>query len=292
MREDNKKNKKINEILKLIDESDISSIKNVISGIIKIINDPRSTAMDLKEIIQIDPPLTAKVLKLANSAYYSPRNKISEITQAIIWVGFDAIKELAMSQKVCEIFNKDESIDGYSRGALWKHSLAVALLSKMIYRREFCERGESIYVAGLLHEIGLIAKDQFFSEELKLVLGKSKDEKKNLITAENEISGYDHAEVGKAIIDLWQIPQDIGVAIAAHHNPVSATQEFSKISYTLYVADYFCQRKGVGYGDAPFEESASYNRYRNKLNIEPQSLELLMEDVQLEIAKMEDQGFF
>jgi len=170
---DEEKYEKLNKILELVDESDISSIKNVVSGLIKIINDPTSTARDLKEVIQIDPPLTAKVLRLANSAYYSPRNKISEINQAIIWVGYDAIKELAMSQKVCEIFNKDECIEGYSRNALWKHSLAVALFGKMIYRREFGERGENVYVAGLLHEIGLIAKDQFYQEEFRLALCKS-----------------------------------------------------------------------------------------------------------------------
>ena len=122
------KQKKLKHIVALVNESDISSIKNVVSGIIRIMNDPRSTAKDLKEIIQIDPPLTAKILRVANSAYYATRRRISELQQAIIWIGFDALKELAFSQKVCEIFDKDESIEGYSRTLLWKHGVAVAFL--------------------------------------------------------------------------------------------------------------------------------------------------------------------
>lgn len=286
------KHEKLNNIIELIEESDISSIKNVVSGLVKIINDPKSTAKDLKELIQIDPPLTAKMLRLANSAYYSPRNKIGELHQAIVWVGYDAIKELALSQKVCEIFRKDKSFEGYSRNSLWKHSLAVALFAKMIYRREFGNRGENVYAAGLLHDIGIIAEDQFYQDEFKITLNKLKNEKKNLIRAEYEVFGFEHSEVGKAIIDYWQIPQEIGVAIGSHHNPDKAGQEFSKISYTLYVADNFCQEKDIGYGDAPFEDNVIFEKCLRKLDIEHHALDLIIEDVEQEILKMEEQGFF
>ena len=97
---------KLDKLIQLVDNSELSSIKNIVTGLIRIINDPKSTARDLTDLIQIDPPLTAKVLRLANSAYYSPREKVSEITRAVIWVGYDAIKELAINQKVCEIFRR------------------------------------------------------------------------------------------------------------------------------------------------------------------------------------------
>ena len=81
----------VEKIVQMVNKSEISSVQNVVSGITKIINDPKSSAKDLKEIIQIDPPLTGKLLKLANSVYYSPRSEVSEIQQAIIWVGYDAL---------------------------------------------------------------------------------------------------------------------------------------------------------------------------------------------------------
>ena len=86
MNREEEKSAKLKKIVQMVNKSEISSIKNTVVGITRIINDLKSSAKDLKEIIQIDPPLTGKLLKLANSVNYSPQTKISEIQQAIIWV--------------------------------------------------------------------------------------------------------------------------------------------------------------------------------------------------------------
>ena len=98
----------------------------------------------------------------------------------------DALKELALRQKVCEVFDGDSTIEGYSRNLLGKHSVAVALLGKMIYRREFGQKGENIYVAGLLHDIGIIALDQFCQDDFKPIIVKTKTKKKNQTKIEKE----------------------------------------------------------------------------------------------------------
>ena len=76
-------------LIEAVDGSELSSIKAIVGGIVRIINDPRSSAKDLKELIEVDPPLTARVLKIANSAYFSLQRRISEIAQAVILIGFD-----------------------------------------------------------------------------------------------------------------------------------------------------------------------------------------------------------
>lgn len=167
---DEEKQKRLKKITNLVNQSEIASIKSIVSGVMKIISDPNSTIWDLKEIVEIDPPLAAKVLIQANSAYYSPPKKIGEIKQALIWIGFDALKELALRQKVHGIFNGNGAFEGYSTSSLWKHSVAVALITKMIYRREFRERGANAYVAGLLHDIGIIVESQFLPNDFKQVL--------------------------------------------------------------------------------------------------------------------------
>ena len=86
---------RIERILEAVNNSEISSIKSVVSGIVRIINDPRSTAKDLKDIIQVDPPLSGKILRVSNSVFYSPKSKIDEIEKAIIWIGYNTVKELA-----------------------------------------------------------------------------------------------------------------------------------------------------------------------------------------------------
>jgi putative nucleotidyltransferase with HDIG domain len=283
---------KISKIIGLVDQSEISSIQNVVSGVIDVINDPHSSAKDLKDIIEIDPPLTAKVLKVANSAYYYSLNKISEIQHAVIWIGFDVVKEIALSQKVCEVFEQDETVSGYSGRSLWKHSIAVALLGKMICRREFGERGENAYAAGLLHDIGIIVENQFLENEFIAVLHKTEHEKINLSKAESEVLGYTHTDIGKMLTEHWSFPEELVVAIGNHHNPDKAPEEFSKFASTLYIADYLCQERGIGYSDAPYFDPGVFRGCLKRLDIKEYALDLIVKDMEQEISKMEGQGLF
>jgi len=290
MNEENKKQTKLEKIVEKVGDSDISSIKNIVTGIIKLINDPDSSAKDFKEIIQIDPPLTGKLLKLANSAYYAPQKEIFEIQEAMIWVGFNALKELAIRQKVCEVFEGDSAIEGFSRNALWKHCVAVALLGKMIYRREFGKKGENIYVAGLLHDIGIIALEQFCQKDFKQIINKTETDKKNQTEIEKELLGFDHAEMGRAIADDWGLPRELVEIIGGHHNPENISHEFVRIGSTLYVADYVCQQRHLGYQDMPFPDEERFKRCLKKLNLTSYALDLIVTDVELEILEMEEQG--
>jgi putative nucleotidyltransferase with HDIG domain len=286
------KYERISKIIELIDRSEISSTQNVVSGIISVINDPEASAKDLNDIIEIDPPLTARVLKVANSAYYCSPRKISEIQHAVIWIGFDVVKEIVLSQKVCEVFDQDETSSGYSGSSLWKHSVAVAILGKMICRREFGERGENAYVAGLLHDIGIIVENQFLENDFKEVLGKAKQEQKNLSTSEYEILGFTHADIGKMIADHWSFPQELVIAMGNHHKPDKAPKEFSKLAITLYIADYLCQERGIGYRDAPFNDSDIFERCLKRLDVKGYALDLIIKDMEQEITMMEDHGLF
>jgi putative nucleotidyltransferase with HDIG domain len=261
-----------------------------VSDIIGVINDPRSNAMDLKEVIEIDPPLTARVLKLANSVFYAPPKRISEIRQAILWIGSEALKELALGQKVCQVFLEDELVEGYSRVSLWKHSVAVGLFGRMLYRREFGENGENAYVAGLLHDIGIIVEDQFLQEHLKNILNKTKNDKTNLPSVEDGVLGFTHADIGMAVSNKWGFPKQLAVAIGYHHNPCDVEEEFSKMAATLYVADYACQKRCIGYGDSPFEDEAVFLNCLKTLDVKPQAIDLIVEDVEQEILRMKEQG--
>ena len=279
-------------ILDMVNLSEISSIKSSVNAIINVINNPRSTVKELKEIILLDPPLAARVLKTANSAYYSRSftRTFSDIEQAIIWMGSEIIKELALSQKVCEIFGRDEALGAYSRKALWRHSIAVALLSKMIYRKEFGLPGENAYVAGLLHDIGIIAEDQFFPEDFKRVLQLTKSKKINLPEAEYQVFGYDHAEVGQAMSYSWGLPGELALTIGHHNNPLTIKSEFSRIVTTLHVADQACQLGGFSFGTIPYKNEKVYYECLRLIDVKPFAIDLILKGVKQEISKMEGKG--
>jgi len=286
------KKKKIKVIMGKVNTSKISSIKQTVTQIVKVISDPNSSAKDLKNVIEIDPPMSARLLKLANSAFYGLRKKISGIQEAIICIGFDAVKELALTQKFCELFDGYDNLHGYSRISLWKHSIAVALCSKLIYRREFYERGENIYAAGLLHDIGLIILDQFQQSELLNILKKSIIDKENLVNIENDVLGFNHMDIGEAIAEDWGFSNEMAVAIGNHHNPDSVKGEFAKITSIVYISDYISQSKKIGYSDAPYENYALFHKCLMKHKIKNKAIEIIMEEVEEEINKMEEAGWF
>jgi HD-like signal output (HDOD) protein len=277
-----------------VDNSELASIKTVVGGIVRIINDPRSSARDLKEMVEVDPPLTAKILKLANSAYYNSPKTISDIEQAIVWIGFNAIKELALNQKVCELFASGAETGDYSRLRLWEHSVGVAICGKILSKMALGNVEQNMYAAGLLHDMGIIVEDQFRSESFIKILEYCKDESNlfDLIHLEKDILGYDHGELGGYLSDSWNFPQPLAMAITWHHNPLQAPLEYRPLVSLLYVADYLCQEAAIGFQSTPFRNAELYSRCIGFLNLKRKELDLVAEQVRAEITKMKEQGFF
>ena len=280
----------LTDLIDQVNRSNISTIGSVVARIIAVINNPDATAKELVEIILTDPPLAANVLRLVNSAYCAPKNKIADIQQAVIFIGFEALKELALNQKVCEIFKRGLNINGYSRVRLWKHSVAVALFSKMIYRREFVLRGENAYAVGLLHDLGIIIEDQFQNEILTHILETATTRNIALISAEQEALGYDHAQIGMALAENWKLPAEIAMGIGYHHNPGQAPDDFVQLTRVLHIANASCQKSDIGYCDAPQPDEDLFNQCRQALNLEPHALDLIMQEVQQKITEMEAEG--
>ena len=280
---------KLMEIVDLVNNSSISSIKEVIGEILGSIRDASTSAKDLKDVIEKDPPLCAKLLKRANSAYYGYPRTISDIQEAIVCLGFDAVKELALNQKACDLFAEEETFEGFSRWSLWKHSVAVAECSKILYRKVFNMHGEDSYAVGLLHDLGIIVEDQFFDYQFKQALKKSAAEKTNLHCAEKEILLINHAEIGQAIMVNWNFPDEMSTAIGFHHEPnLLKNKEVEKDVLILFLANRICQRENIGYADAPYEDNTLFQDCLAKLSIEKEYLDAIVEELTEDIKKMEE----
>ncbi|MBU0728650.1 MAG: HDOD domain-containing protein [Proteobacteria bacterium] len=287
----------IKQIAKLIDQietsgSTLTSIKSIVTGILGIINSPDSSPNDLKELIEIDPPLAAKVLRVANSPYYASHRTISDIDQAIIWIGFDALQEIVLTQKFSEIFKNGTESYGFSLEALWRHSLAVALLSKIIYRREYGEKGNNAYAAGLLHDIGIIVEEQFRHDQFKKILKAYHESGNNITKAEKDILGFDHAQLGKTLADHWNFPLELVTAIGCHHNPDKAEQEHVRLASTLYVADFLVLKNNLGFCDAGVNDSKKFAEIAKSLKLTTFSIKALLAVLLEDLEKMEDKGGF
>jgi len=280
----------LDELVKIVSNSDIASISTVVQRILQIIRHPNSSALQLKEIIEIDPPLSAKVLRQANSAFYGIGRSVTSIQEAIIYLGFNCIREMAFSLKVSEFFSKGAPTPGYSRKQLWKHSLAVALCAKGIYRGEFREEGDDIYSAALLHDLGIIVEEQMLNAPFLQILAGLQEKGAYSTAAEQAALGYNHMEIGERLLRAWNFPLEFVTTIGAHHNPFAVAKDYLRPAVTLFIADVACEQQQIGHDCFAPNERLRHRRALELLDLTPKAVEIIVTDVRQEIEQMDKDG--
>ncbi len=280
----------LQQILKQVNQSDLVSVHRTIAEIIRIINDPSSTAKNLQHIIEHDPPLMGKILRIANSVFYSPRKPITDIQKAVIWLGYDKLKQLALTQKAGEMFFKTTIGLNFSNLELWRHSIAVAQALELIYKELLGVKNDMAYTTGLLHQIGLIALQQAAPDKFETILETALQAEVNLYQTERHFLKFDHGELGMHLMQAWNIPNEIAIAVGYHHFPLSSPKLYQDQVQLLYMADYVVQRLETGYCDAPFPDEIIFEKCRNRHRLAYYDLEAIASRVKEEIDSMKDQG--
>ncbi len=270
--------------------SEISSIQQIVSGILEATGNPDTCTRKLKELITIDPPLSAAVLKTANSALFSPRGGVADISQAIIRLGFKTITEIALSQKICQIFREGNS--PLNRMELWINSAGTAVMTREIARKEFGNTGADLYAAGLLHRLGMVVMDQYLHQEYEEIIGKS-DSDINIRKAEIDIAGFGHSEVGAALAEAWNFPLELVVYLGYYYDPFKVPEKYRRDLMILYVADFYCRKAELGLSGRFYCSTGGdklYIKCLEQLGIEETNLELLMPAVEEEVKVLSDMG--
>jgi putative nucleotidyltransferase with HDIG domain len=201
-----------------IDE--IPTLSAVLTKLLNLIENKRCGSRDIADAISHDPVLTSKVLKVANSAYYGFQGRITSLTEAVTLLGFNMIRSIALSMNLIKTLSSGKSFKTFSEKDIWIHSLTVATamqeLSKQ-YNRDY-SRQEYVFIIGLLHDIGKIIFDQFFTELFEAAIRESFEKGYELYVAERNIIGIDHGEVGGMLLKRWNFPDVIVSPIAYHHS--------------------------------------------------------------------------
>jgi putative nucleotidyltransferase with HDIG domain len=212
----------------------------VFAQVNKVINDPNTSAYQIGSIVAEDPALSAKILKLTNSAFYGLSRTITSVKQAIVILGLDVVRSLVLSASVFDAFSKQYKIDKDYLDAFWRHSLSVAFMARIISRTKsfpsFLEAEES-FSAGLLHDIGKLVIFAQMPDDCKKVAKALLDNPNlpgNMI--EEEILGFDHAAVGSYLSQKWNLPESLAVAINHHHNPDAVPDNIT--THIINVSDF------------------------------------------------------
>ena len=198
----------------LKENKELSSLPQVVVEVIRITNDPDASVADLASVIKKDPTLTAKLLRIVNSPYYCPAQEITTVHQAVVTVGLRTVTAVALATSIYDKFNSlKTSID---RKKFWRHSLEVALTSRMIAKETGYKVPEEAFVAGLLHDIGSLVLEASFPEEFARVC-KLTESGVRMIPIEERSWGTNHARVGQFLLNQWRLPQVLADAVGNHH---------------------------------------------------------------------------
>jgi len=214
----------------------LPSLPQILLKLMETCSREDATVNELAKIVAKDPSLSSKILKLVNSAYYNLPQKIHNFEQAISLLGMEAIKNLALSASVYQVFDDMEKNSRFDLRKYWFHSLQCAVLANMIAKRiayPFCEEA---FVAGLLHDVGKLVLWKNYPEAYAKVLA---DVQKGdtLIHAEDRILGFNHAAAGACLIEHWQMEAFIADAFLYHHEPMGRILNALPMVKIVYVAN-------------------------------------------------------
>jgi HD-like signal output (HDOD) protein len=262
------------------------SLPTTVSKVLEVCNNPKTSPLDLDHVIQLDPVLMGRVLKLINSAYYSLGTQVTSLVRAIIMLGVNTVKNLALSSAVLDRVSSKKDFRALNMDAFWRHSLCVGVTAKLIAKRRGVDPKslEEYFAAGLLHDIGKIPLNNALAEGYMQAMSAADRERISIYSAEREVLGIDHCEAGEVVAQSWKLTGAIADAVRWHHDLPGYSGEHGDILKTVAVANFFANREGIGF---------SGNRYPDKvptevfslLAIEKSLLEELEDPVNAEIEK-------
>jgi len=218
------------------------SVHRVIELTSDINSDPRA----LVEVIEHDPILIMKILKMVNSAYFGLAEKITSVNHAVVYVGINTIKNLALSTATLGVLPRTNKA-GFDMDAFLLHSLSTAIIARIIARRLNIPERETFdfFLSGLLHDFGKIVFAHFMPNDFKRVLQMVKEEGLHLYEAEQNIFAADHTQIGALLGEKWNLPVHLISCIRNHHYHDSKE---SLIIDVVWAADQISKELKIGYG--------------------------------------------
>ena len=214
----------------------------VVWNLIEALGDQRTSASHLEKLLVEDLALASKVLSLANSAYYGMRQRITTINRAIVVIGFEELRLLALGAGLADVFFMKEAPKGFESPAFWVHSLAVSWMARELAVDARYPAPEEITIAGLLHDVGKLILAAYFSKDYAEMIEHSTKRPYFLIEEEY---GLKHTEVGLMLAQSWGLPEIHSAAISCHHTPLeSGCHEVS--TSLVYLADCLVKNLGIG----------------------------------------------
>jgi len=228
--------------------SHIATLPEVTMKIINLVEDPNSTAADLNNVITNDPALGARILKVVNSAFYGLPGQIASINRAIVLLGLNAVKNIAIAASLAKLFRGGEISPHFNARDLWQHSIAVAASTKILSAKVGLGLHDEAFLAGLMHDIGIMVEIQARRMQFVEIVEKlHHDQTLTLRAAEEEVLGANHEEFGAAICKAWKFPASFSYVTGYHHRPMDLDEEHRTLAGLVHIADIIVANLDIGF---------------------------------------------
>ncbi len=218
-----------------------NTLPHIVTRLAQLINDEGSTLRDFEEIISLDPALVGRLLTLVNSSYYGLVHKVDSVSRAIALLGMKNLHNIAVTDALKGMFRSKKHNAAFSHDRLWIHCAATGICSKMLAERIFSINGDDAYLAGILHDIGLIVEWQGAEKQFLEVYNRLQADGPSIIELEQEYIGTDHCKIGYLLAGEWQMLESLCEAIRDHHGTNESTAPES-LTGILQMSEYILSR--------------------------------------------------
>ena len=224
--------------------SKLPSLPTVVAELIRVINHPNSSANDAERLLANDVSLSGQILKLANSSYYGIPQTIASVRNAVVLLGFNTIKSLILSSGIISQFPSNDPHSLFNKKIFWYHSVEVAIIAKsLVTKLNLKLDNDTMFTAGLLHDIGKLVLEKLYPIEYPEVLRKINEEYTPWQMAEGDTIELEHPLTGSVLLETWGVPIAVRDPIIYHLNPTESKLN-PQAAHLLHYADYLSRLRG------------------------------------------------
>lgn len=232
----------------------IPSLPEVVSETIRLASDPTSSMETIARVVSNDPPLSARVLRVANSAYYGLSRQVSSLQLALTILGVREIRKIAISIAVISCFDRPPDECSIDRGRFWRHSTACAHVAERLAKELRLDVVEEAFTAGLLHDLGWLVLEQCLPDDVDALVQLAQSKKLPLSELDAKVFRTTHADVGAWVFDRWKFPACLVESVAAHHEP-SKTESWRQLACLVRAAEAYVRHIGLHFDCSPLEQT-------------------------------------